>query len=196
LNTNLKNSPILNAIEPSDASPIQMTFTFQSLYQLQGLSINNEVNQKIPQRNRFGAAFSVAKTAVNIALNNNKDGELIQLLKKFIAEQQENHDNTYYVTDDNIAEQSRRNDSELVVLQENLIDQTTNHHVTRIRGAPCKRRMKNGIEIYKTNRIPMQENTNEFNQTKEDNQTGRSQRKCLLCGRPGHYQKKCPNCRK
>jgi hypothetical protein len=58
----------------------------------------------------------------------------------------------------------------LVLLQENLIDQTTNPHVTRIRGAPCKRRMKNGIEIYKTNRIPMQENTSEFNQTKEDNQ--------------------------
>jgi hypothetical protein len=62
-------------------------FTLHSLYQLQESSINNEINQKIPQRNRFSAAFSVAKTTVNIALNNNKDGELIQLLKKFIAEQ-------------------------------------------------------------------------------------------------------------
>src|SRR4051812_5311161 len=59
LDTNLKNSPILNAIKPSDTSPIQITFTLHSLYQLQGSSINNEVNQKISQSNNFSAGFSV-----------------------------------------------------------------------------------------------------------------------------------------
>ena len=42
LDTNLKDSPILNAIEPSDSSPIQVTFTLKSLYNLQGMQSNNE----------------------------------------------------------------------------------------------------------------------------------------------------------
>ena len=84
-------------------------------------------------------------------------------------------------------EQNEQNGSELISLQEHLIGQTANPYVTRIRGAPCKRRMKNGMETYKKVRIPMQDSTN------EGNQAGRQQRKCLLCGKPGHYQKKCPN---
>ena len=47
--------------------------------------------------------------------------------------------------------------------------------------------------MFKRTRIIMEESTNEVNQTEECNQIGRQQRKCLLCGKPGHYQKKCPN---
>jgi len=195
LNANIESSPILTAIESSTPS-FQVTFTLQSLYNLQGSNSNEEVDQKVSKRNRFGAAFSVAKTAVNIALENNKDGELIQLLKGFITEQQRIHDgedNTYNITENGISDQ---NDLGLVPLQEHLINQTTNPHVTRIRGAPCKRRMKNGIEMFKKTRNPMnpmEGSTNETNQTQESNQTGKQQRRCLLCGKPGHYQKKCPN---
>jgi hypothetical protein len=190
LNANIKSSPILTAIESSTTSPsFQVTFTLQSLYNLQGSNSHDEkVDQKISQRNRFGAAFSVAKTAVNIALENNKDSELIQLLKRFIAEQQrirDGNDDTYDIADEDIIQ----NDNELIPLQKHLIDQTNNPQVTKIRGAPCKRRMKNGIEMFKKNRILIEE----VNQTEECNQTGRQQRKCLLCGKPGHYQKKCPN---
>ena len=194
LNANLKSSPILTAIESTIASSsFQVTFTLQSLYNLQGSNGHNErVDQKISQRNRFGVAFSVAKTAVNMALENNKDGELIQLLKRFIAEQQrirDGNDDTYGITDEDIIQ----NDNELIPLQKHLIDQTKNPQVTKIRGAPCKKRMKNGIEMFKKSRILIEESTNEVHQTEEYNQTGRQQRKCLLCGKPGHYQKKCPN---
>ena len=99
----------------------------------------------------------------------------------------------YNITENGIADQ---NNHGLVPLQEHLINQTTNPHVTRIRGAPCKRRMKNGIEMFKKIRNPMnlmEGNMGETNQTQESNQTGRQQRRCLLCGKPGHYQKKCPN---
>ena len=191
LNANIESSPILTAIESSTPS-FQVTFTLQSLHNLQGSNSNEKVDQKISQRNQFGAAFSVAKTAVNIALESNKDGELIQLLKGFIAEQQrirDGEDNTYNITENGIADQ---NDHGLV----HLINQTTNPHVTRIRGAPCKRRMKNGMEMFKKIRNPMnlmEGSTNETNQTQESNQTGRQQRRCLLCGKPGHYQKKCSN---
>ena len=59
-----------------------------------------------------------------------------------------------------------QNDHGLVPLQEHLINQTTNPHVTRIRGAPCKRRMKNGMEMFKKIRNPMnlmEGSTNETN---------------------------------
>ena len=111
-------------------------------------------------------------------MKSNKDGELIQLLKGFIAEQQrirDGEDNTYNITENGIADQ---NDHVLVPLQEHLINQITNPHVTRIRGAPCKRRMKNGMEMFKKIRNPMnliEGSTNETNQTQESNQTGRQQ---------------------
>ena len=180
----------------SSISSFQITFILQSLHNLQGSGSNEKVDQKISQRNRFGAAFSVAKTAVNIALENNKDGKLIQLLKGFIAKQQRirnGEDDTYNIPENDVDRVAEQNDLELVPLQEHLINQTTNPHVTQIRGVSCKKRMKNGIEMFKKIKNPMEGSINETNQTQEDNQTGRQQRKCLLCGKLGHYQKKCPN---
>ncbi|PKY35912.1 hypothetical protein RhiirB3_396481, partial [Rhizophagus irregularis] len=65
----------------------------------------------------------------------------------------------------------------------------TNPNVTKIHEVPSKKRLKNAIELSKK-KVLMQENLNEPN-----NQI-RSQRKCLLCGKSGHYQKKCPNAKK
>ena len=99
-------------------------------------------------------------------MENNKDGKLIQLLKGFITEQQrirDSEDNTYNITENGISDQ---NDLGLVPLQEHLINQTTNPHVTRIHGASCKRRIKNGIEMFKKTRNPMnliEGSTNETN---------------------------------
>ena len=80
----------------------------------------------------------------------------------------------------------------VVALQQHLIDQTTNPHVTKIRGAPCKKRIKSAIELSeKKNAI--REITSQANiQETNSEEASRSQRKCLLCGKPGHYQKKCP----
>jgi ribosomal protein S14 len=50
--------------------------------------------------------------------------------------------------------------------------------------------MKSAIETLKRNRIPMREITGD-----DHNSPVRQQRRCLLCGKPGHYQKKCPNSR-
>jgi len=86
LDVNLKNSPILTAIEASIDTPYQVTCTFQNLHYIQG-SNHDEVVQRSThshQRNRFGIAFSTAKTAVNVALETNSNHELIQLLKDFI----------------------------------------------------------------------------------------------------------------
>ncbi|CAB4421977.1 unnamed protein product [Rhizophagus irregularis] len=81
-----------------------------------------------------------------------------------------------------------RSDNEL-----QLIDQTTDLHVTRIRGAPCKKRIKSTIEISGKNRA-IREITSQVNvqETDDGDAISRSQRKCLLYGKPSHYQKKCP----
>ncbi|RIB08282.1 hypothetical protein C2G38_2212058 [Gigaspora rosea] len=87
LDFNVKNSPVLSALE----SPFNID------------------HKHISQRNRYGIAFSIAKTAINIALENNKDAEL------------------------------------------HLIDQITSPNVTKIRGAPRKKRIKAVMEILKGN---------------------------------------------
>ncbi|CAB5361318.1 unnamed protein product [Rhizophagus irregularis] len=172
LEGNVENSPILTAIESNDnslsSSSYQINFTLQNMRQFQGLDDNKSIHQQnTSQRNRFGIAFSIAKTAVNIALETNSDCELIWLLKEFIASKRER---SIEVGDDDNLE-------ELMI---------TDPNVTKIRGAPSKRRLKSVLELSKR-RIPMREVT-EIN----DNQTTRVQRKCLLCGQSGHYQKKCP----
>ena len=56
--------------------------------------------------------------------------------------------------------------------------------------------MKNGIEMFKKIRNPMnlmKGSMGKTNQIQESNQTGRQQRRYLLSGKSGHYQKKCPN---
>ncbi|RIA91753.1 hypothetical protein C1645_821587 [Glomus cerebriforme] len=50
-------------------------------------------------QNRFGIAFSTAKTAINIALETGSDNKLVKLLKDFISIKQRNHDNDKESTD-------------------------------------------------------------------------------------------------
>jgi len=92
--------------------------------------------------------------------------------------------------DDNLEEingiERAAQNANIISLQKDLIDQITDSNVTKIWRAPSKRRLKSVLELSKR-RIPMREVT-EIN----DNQTTRVQRKCLLCGQSGHYQKKCP----
>jgi len=190
LDINLKNSPVLTAIEASTDTSYQVTCTFQSLHYIQGID-NNEVVQKNThnhQRNRFGIAFSTAKTAVNVALETNSDQELIQLLRNFIEAKREKHTGD----DDGVKENygiEVNQDSSIIPLQENLVEQITSPHVTKVRGAPSKRRLKSAMETSKR-RVPMQEIADESNI-----QPAKQQRRCLLCGKFGHYQKKCPEAR-
>ncbi|CAB4393956.1 unnamed protein product [Rhizophagus irregularis] len=160
LNINLENSPILTAVESSNTTLLpQVNFTLQSLQQFQR-SDHNEIiiNKNLPQRNRFGIAFSTAKTAVNIAIETNSDVELIRLLKEFIATKRggdgdgdrngNGDDNGNGNSNDNEIE-INKDINDIVPLQEHLINNVTNPNVTRIRGAPSKKRIKSAIESSK-----------------------------------------------
>ncbi|CAG8819075.1 18499_t:CDS:2, partial [Gigaspora margarita] len=127
------------------------------------LEHHNVICHATPLRNWFGIAFSVSKTAINIALETNSDEELIRMLKNFITVKQQ----TY----------------EVVPLQQQLISQITEPKIVKIRGAPSKKKMKSFTE-----EMGKKVNVQESNHGKTSSQ---AQRKCLLCGAPGHYQKKC-----
>jgi hypothetical protein len=90
--------------------------------------------------------------------------------------------------------ESNENNDNIIPLQQHLINQTTDPNVTKIRGAPCKKRLKSAMEVSKR-KNPICEITSQINIQNTDDGEGnlRSQRKCLLCGKPGHYQKKCPS---
>ncbi|PKK55351.1 hypothetical protein RhiirC2_802628 [Rhizophagus irregularis] len=184
LDVALENSPIIKAIELSSEAttvPLTVDFTLQTLQHLQVLFHNKEnVQHIIPQRNRFEIAFSMAKTAINIALETRSDNELGQ-----------NGSDSENNVDMKNSEHNENDD--VIPLQQQLIDQTTDSHVTRIRGALCKKRIKSAIEISGKNRA-IREITSQVNvqETDDGGATSRSQRKCLLCGKPGHYQKKYP----
>jgi len=190
LDCNFENSPILSAIESANTLiPSASSLTFQNLHHFQGIEYNEITCQNNSQQNRFGVAFSTAKTAVNIALETKTDGELIRLLKDFIAAKYEKQPESSD-TNNNLEGSLEQDASDVIVpLQQNLIDQITNPNVTKICEAPTKKRLKSAMEFSKR-KVPvlMQENLN-----KPNNQGERSQRKCLLCGKPGHYQKKCPS---
>ncbi|RIB06137.1 hypothetical protein C2G38_2047034 [Gigaspora rosea] len=84
--------------------------------------------------------------------------------------------------------QSADNDG-IIALQQNLINETNDPHVTKIRGAPNKQRIKSAIEVSKK-KIVMHEITNNNSQEiYNEESSSRSQRKCLLCGTPGHIKK-------
>ena len=190
----LEKSPVLTAIEPSTADNIMLThdvnFTLQSLRYIQRSDHKENIQQIVPQRNRFGVAFSTAKTAINVALETKSDNELVQLLKNFISSKK-NHNNS----EEGRSDEYNQDNNEVVPLQQYLIDETTDPHVTRIRGAPCKKRIKSAIEASKSKsvirEITSQINNNNVQDTNETN--SKQQCKCLLCGKVGHYQKKCPN---
>lgn len=138
------------------------------MQQFQG-SDHNEIiiNKNLPQRNRFGIAFSTAKTAINIAIETNSDVELIRLLKEFIATKRGSDDDGDGDRNGNSDDNGNRNSNDnkieinkdindIVPLQEHLINNITNPNVTRIRGAPSKKRIKSAIESSKK-RVAMQE---------------------------------------
>ncbi|UZO13688.1 uncharacterized protein OCT59_005182 [Rhizophagus irregularis] len=169
----LDNSPVLTALESST-------------------EVNTTSRTRIiPQRYRFGVAFSTAKTAINIALETGSDTELVKLLKDFILNKQRSRDGDGIESE--IINVVVESNSQIVSLQENLINQTTNPYVTKIRGAPSKKRIKSAIEI--SGRSVIHDITSQTNiqQSNDGDITSRSQRKCSLCGKPGHYQKRCPN---
>jgi len=194
----LENSPILTAIESSSEAATTLTsvdFTLQGLKYLQGSFYKENVQQVIPKRNRFGVAFSTAKTAINIALETGSDSELVKLLKDFILTKQRSRNGVHL--EDNVDTENIEltgNDDNIVPLQQQLINQITDPNVTKIRGAPCKKRIKSSIEISgkkkKMHEITSQTNVQEVD---DGSAVSKSQRKCHLCGKPGHYQKKCPS---
>ncbi|CAB5171958.1 unnamed protein product [Rhizophagus irregularis] len=171
LDINLKNSLILTAIETStDITSFQITCTFQSLHHIQGSDRSEVVHQNTHQQNKFGIAFSTAKTAINVALETNSDGDDIK----------ENHD----IIGIN---ESSQEDGSIIPLQKDLIEQITDPRVTKIRGTPSKKRLKSAMEVSRK-RILMQEISDESN-----TQPVKQQRRCLSCGKFGHYQKRCPS---
>ncbi|RIB26622.1 hypothetical protein C2G38_2162830 [Gigaspora rosea] len=179
LDTYLDNSPVLTAIKPcTETLPLlsEAKFTLQSLRQFQKLEHHDVIRYAIPLRNRFGIAFSVSKTTINIALKTNSDEELIQMLKNFIT--------VKWQTCKDSTRSDFNNSYEVVPLQQQLIGQITEPKVVKIRGAPSKKRMKSFTEEL-GKKVNVQENN--YAET-----SSRAQRKCLLCGAPGHYQKKCP----
>ncbi|RGB31164.1 hypothetical protein C1646_817475 [Rhizophagus diaphanus] len=172
----------------------------QSLQHFQE-SDHNEIiiNKNLPQRNRFGIAFSTAKTAVNITIEINSDVELIKLLKEFIATKHggngdgdgdgngNSNDNSNGNSNDNKIE-INKDINDIVPLQEHLINNITNPNITRIRDAPSKKRIKSAIESSKK-RVVMQE----ISLNKDNNQLApaKQRHRCLTCGKLGHYQKRC-----
>jgi len=190
----LEKSPVLTAIEPPTNNTMiqyEVNFTLQSLRHIQKSSHRENIQQIVPERNRFGVAFSTAKTAINVALETKSDNELVQLLKNFILSKKSHNDNLEESVVIRNNEHNEEN-NEIVSLQQCLIDETTDPHVTKIRGVPRKKRFKSAIEISKSKSI-MREITSEINNNMQNtNETARQQRKCLQCGKPGHYQKKCP----
>ncbi|RIB07837.1 hypothetical protein C2G38_2147373 [Gigaspora rosea] len=97
------------------------------------------VQQIAPQRNRFGVAFSIAKTAINIALETKSDNELVQLLKDFILAKRSVNNNGN--NSEEIESSEIQNKDGINTLQQHLIDQTNDPHVTKIQGAPSKKRI-------------------------------------------------------
>ncbi|CAG8516788.1 6217_t:CDS:1, partial [Cetraspora pellucida] len=73
----------------------------------------------------------------------------------------------------------------VVSLQQKLINQITDPKVVKNCGAPSKKRMKSVTEL-SSRKVNNQETSNSETSSK-------TQRKCLLCGALGHYQKKYPN---
>ncbi|EXX68016.1 uncharacterized protein OCT59_017288 [Rhizophagus irregularis] len=135
----------------------------------------------------------MAKTAINIALETRSDNKLVKLLKDFILTKQRGRNGSDSENNVDMKNSEHNENDDVIPLQQQLIDQTTDPHVTRIRGAPCKKRIKSAIEMSGKNRA-IREITSQVNvqETDDGGATSRSQRKCLLCRKSGHYQKKCP----
>ncbi|UZO11565.1 uncharacterized protein OCT59_003128 [Rhizophagus irregularis] len=171
LDVALENSPIIKAIESSsEATTVLLTvdFTLQTLQYFQGLFHNKEnVQHIIPQRNRFGIVFLTAKTAINIALETKSDNELVKLLKNFILAKQRSWNGGDSENNVNIENSEHNENDNVIPLQQQLIDQITDLHVTRIQGAPCKKKIKSAIEMLGKNRA-IREITSQVNVQETD----------------------------
>ncbi|KAF0491312.1 protein far1-related sequence 5-like isoform x2 [Gigaspora margarita] len=88
---NTKNSPVLFKLESPNSS-FQVISVFQNIQNFNKSDYNEVDHKHISQKNRYRIAFSIAKTAINIALENNKDAKLVWLLKDFIAASQKEHE--------------------------------------------------------------------------------------------------------
>ncbi|KAF0483172.1 protein far1-related sequence 5-like [Gigaspora margarita] len=91
-------------------------------------------------------AFSTAKTAINIALETKSDDELVQLLKNFISAKRNPGANN---NSNEIVNSEAQDKNSIITLNQHLIDQTSDPHVTKIRGALRKKRIKSAIEMSK-----------------------------------------------
>ncbi|PKC53438.1 hypothetical protein RhiirA1_404320, partial [Rhizophagus irregularis] len=120
----LEKSPVLTAIElPTNNTtlPHEVNFTLQGLRHIQQSGYKENVQQIVPQRNRFGVAFSTAKIAINVALETKSDNELVQLLKDFISSKK-NCNSSVRNNENN------QDNNEIVPLQQCLIDEVTDPH--------------------------------------------------------------------
>ncbi|RIB18879.1 hypothetical protein C2G38_2183348 [Gigaspora rosea] len=163
----LKNSLSLTAIESSVNTTTEINLALQTSRNFQNTNYQASVKQIAPQRNRFGVAFSTAKTAINIALETKKEIESGEI----------------------------QNKDSIKTLQQHLIDQTNDPHITKIRGAPSKKRIRSAIKMSKR-KTAVQEITSQVSNMQESCTAETSlgpQCKCLLCGQLGYYQKKCPS---
>ncbi|CAG8542181.1 3126_t:CDS:2, partial [Scutellospora calospora] len=196
LDFNIKSFLVLVVLELTPNSSFQVNFVFQSISGFDKPDCNKVDHKYISQRNRYRIAFSTAKVAINVALETNKDAELVQLLKDFITANQKEHNTkeTEETKEINSVENNNSNQdqktSEVIPLQQHLIDQITSLQVTRICDTSCKKRIKAVIEISK--RKALNEVTNIVQEADNSETSSKQQCKCLLCKKPGHYQKKCP----
>ena len=138
----LENSPVLTAIESPNNTTCEVNFTLKSLKHIQGSDHKENIQKIIPQRNRFGIAFSTAKTAINVALETKSDNELVRLLKDFISSKKNHNEDNFEENVPTENNENIQNDNRIVPLRQHLISQITNPHVTKIRGASCKKESK------------------------------------------------------
>ncbi|CAG8673550.1 19883_t:CDS:2 [Racocetra fulgida] len=103
----------------------------QSLRNFQSIGHQSNIQRIIPQKNKFGIAFSTAKMAINVALETKSDDELIQLLKTFILTKQNSHNKNDNLEEAESSENNLNSDS-IITLQQDLIKQTNDLHVTKI----------------------------------------------------------------
>ncbi|RGB40135.1 hypothetical protein C1646_664106 [Rhizophagus diaphanus] len=108
--------------------------------------------------------------AINVALETKSDNELVQLLKNFILSKKSHNSNLEMRNNDqnnsNLKIRSNNQDN-IVPLQQCSINEITEPHVTKIRGVPCKKRIKSAIEILSGKRV-IREITSKINNNIRD----------------------------
>jgi len=114
--TVLENSLVLTAIESPNNTTCEVNFTLKSLKHIQGSDHKENIQKIIPQRNRFGIAFSTAKTAINVALETKSDNELVRLLKDFISSKKNHNEDNFEENVPTENNENIQNDNRIVPL--------------------------------------------------------------------------------